>query len=261
MKYIPLFLLVLLSCKQHKKTTESSVLRAPQENVHSTTYITSRKWTQVSGPNQSLILYPDRNTTPVQNLIAGVYNFEYCITNNLGFQGCDTVQITVLYPTLSLTLIKFYGRTNRFYNELIWEAVETGSYELLRNGTVINSGRLNNGSFKDYGFSEINKYQLRKTEYDGRQYYSEVLTLVNRPERTELITGFLNSKLYITITSKWKEQGILSVYSTSGACLYTQRHSVYIGNNRIEVNFPHASGIYIVNWRSEREVVTKKIQK
>ncbi|HVT84108.1 MAG TPA: tandem-95 repeat protein [Chitinophagaceae bacterium] len=57
--------------------------------------ISSYAWSQVSGPAPSTIASPSQSQTSVQNLVAGIYEFELLVTDNNGMTGRDTVQVTV----------------------------------------------------------------------------------------------------------------------------------------------------------------------
>ncbi len=71
-------------------------------------------WTQISGPTQGRILFPNVVSTAVTDLVEGTYNFRLQITDNLGAVAEDTVQIKVLPNPLS-------GQEFVFDN-LVWES-------------------------------------------------------------------------------------------------------------------------------------------
>lgn len=61
--------------------------------------IVSVKWRQVSGPASGVIVSPTSYTTVIQGYsIAGIYKYEFAVTDNQGAVGVDTVQVTVLSP-------------------------------------------------------------------------------------------------------------------------------------------------------------------
>jgi hypothetical protein len=72
-------------------TTLSGSGNAPNGSIR------SYSWSQVSGPAQSSVVSPSQPQTSVQNLVAGIYQFELQVTDNNGMTGKDTVQVTVEY--------------------------------------------------------------------------------------------------------------------------------------------------------------------
>lgn len=70
--------------------------------------ITSVIWKQISGPSIALIASPDAGSTSVNNLIQGLYFFEFAVTDNRGAIGLDTVMITV-NPAINLLPVTFGG--------------------------------------------------------------------------------------------------------------------------------------------------------
>ena len=52
-------------------------------------------WSQVSGPNASLIVNPGSATTDVEDLVEGIYIFQLMVTDDKGATGVDTARITV----------------------------------------------------------------------------------------------------------------------------------------------------------------------
>lgn len=57
--------------------------------------IASYQWTKIAGPSQYLIVAPNQAQTTVNNLIQGIYKFEFKITDNSGAIDRDTIQVTV----------------------------------------------------------------------------------------------------------------------------------------------------------------------
>ena len=53
------------------------------------------QWSEVSGPSQYAILSPTQSSTLVNNLVAGIYQFQLMVTDNLGATSVDVVQVTV----------------------------------------------------------------------------------------------------------------------------------------------------------------------
>ncbi len=52
-------------------------------------------WTKISGPDGGTIISPDSAATVINNLAAGVFQFELSVTDNNGAIKADTIQITV----------------------------------------------------------------------------------------------------------------------------------------------------------------------
>ncbi len=57
--------------------------------------IVNYKWTEISGPSSGNIVNPTSASANIQNLVAGVYQFELLVTDNSGATGRDTMQITM----------------------------------------------------------------------------------------------------------------------------------------------------------------------
>ncbi|MBK5273107.1 MAG: T9SS type A sorting domain-containing protein, partial [Bacteroidia bacterium] len=57
--------------------------------------ITSYLWTKISGPSQFIIVSPAEAQTTISNLVQGIYQFEFKITDNNGAIGKDTVVVAV----------------------------------------------------------------------------------------------------------------------------------------------------------------------
>ena len=57
--------------------------------------IASYQWNKVSGPSQYTISSPTQRSTSVNNLVAGIYQFELKVTDNSGATATDIVQVTV----------------------------------------------------------------------------------------------------------------------------------------------------------------------
>jgi hypothetical protein len=57
--------------------------------------ISSYGWTKISGPASSTIFKPSDSTTMVKALVAGTYQFELKVTDNVGLSAKDTMRVTV----------------------------------------------------------------------------------------------------------------------------------------------------------------------
>ncbi len=57
--------------------------------------IVGYNWTKISGPAQFSILSPSNALTPVNNLVAGVYQFQLQVTDNGGAAGTAVITVTV----------------------------------------------------------------------------------------------------------------------------------------------------------------------
>jgi len=62
--------------------------------------IVSHQWTKISGPSQIILSNPTSTITGVSDLVEGVYQIEFAVTDNGGLTGRDTVTITVVKPTV-----------------------------------------------------------------------------------------------------------------------------------------------------------------
>jgi hypothetical protein len=58
-------------------------------------YISTYKWTKISGPAQHSILTSESAQTLVNNLVQGVYEFRLQVTDNLAGTDADTVKVTI----------------------------------------------------------------------------------------------------------------------------------------------------------------------
>ena len=58
-------------------------------------------WSQLTGPNQSVIINTSQAVSSVNNLMAGVYLFELKVTDNGGLSAKDTVQIIIDNPAVN----------------------------------------------------------------------------------------------------------------------------------------------------------------
>src|SRR5690606_17366637 len=57
--------------------------------------ITSYKWTKISGPTSFNIVNANESETEIKNLVEGVYEFEFTVTDNKGASANSTVKIIV----------------------------------------------------------------------------------------------------------------------------------------------------------------------
>jgi hypothetical protein len=57
--------------------------------------ITSYSWTQISGPNTALLINPSSAQAGASDLIAGNYQFQLMVTDNMGATGKDVINVTV----------------------------------------------------------------------------------------------------------------------------------------------------------------------
>ncbi len=84
--------------------------------------ITDYNWTQISGPNSSIIDNPSSSTTSVSGFINGTYKFQLQVTNSFGLSAKDTVIINVVGGTQTLT-IQPANNSNEFLY-LNWNGVD-----------------------------------------------------------------------------------------------------------------------------------------
>ncbi len=57
--------------------------------------IASLSWTKISGPEGVTLLSPDSASTVINNLVAGIFQFQLTVTDNNGAITNDTIQVTV----------------------------------------------------------------------------------------------------------------------------------------------------------------------
>ena len=60
-------------------------------------------WSLISGPNVPVITRPSSPSTPVTNIVGGLYRFQFMVIDEAGLTGVDTVSITVI-PSAVQTL-------------------------------------------------------------------------------------------------------------------------------------------------------------
>ncbi|MGB8195215.1 MAG: hypothetical protein WCF67_24980 [Chitinophagaceae bacterium] len=65
--------------------------------------IQTYQWTKISGPSQYTIASPGNAITQVNGLVAGEYNFQLQVTDALGANGKDTVQV-IIYNTANVAV-------------------------------------------------------------------------------------------------------------------------------------------------------------
>jgi hypothetical protein len=74
-------------------------------------------WSQISGPNKSVIINPLQFSTEVTNLTLGTYSFELKVTDDAGLSAKDTVRVFVNAPGGSVSReILFNDLTWLYYN-------------------------------------------------------------------------------------------------------------------------------------------------
>ena len=73
-------------------------------------FITTYRWTQLSGPNQSTIVSPNAPVTFLTNISLGTYRFILQVIDNSGATSADTTEITVV-PDIQIQEITFTGLT------------------------------------------------------------------------------------------------------------------------------------------------------
>ena len=64
--------------------------------------IVGYSWKQISGPSASRLVSPNSAGTISDNLVAGTYEFELTVSDNMGAVGKDTIVIVVAVPRLNL---------------------------------------------------------------------------------------------------------------------------------------------------------------
>ena len=87
--------------------------------------IISYWWSQLSGPNQSVILNPNASNTVVTGLVEGRYQFRLKVTDNSGETGNDTVAVVVNPWPQSITV--FPAQVTWLTPLSIWRVGTTGA--------------------------------------------------------------------------------------------------------------------------------------
>jgi len=90
----------------------SQTIQLPLNSISLTGSVDSGKnkivgylWSEVSGPNVPVIVSESSSVTLVQDLVSGVYVFQFMAVNDKGLSGIDTVSITVTpSPIMTLNL-------------------------------------------------------------------------------------------------------------------------------------------------------------
>ena len=67
--------------------------------------IVSYSWKQIFGPVLSGVVFPNAPVTLSNNLVAGTYEFELTVTDNMGATGRDTVSVAVDLPRLNVSVL------------------------------------------------------------------------------------------------------------------------------------------------------------
>ena len=135
-------------------------------------------WSKISGPSSFFITNPLGAITSVNSLVAGVYQFEFKITDNNGATGKDTVQVTVnaagnispkanagsdqtiTLPTASANLAGSGTDTDGTVSSFLWSKVEGPAGFIITNplgaSTIVNSL-----------VAGVYKFELRVTDNNG----------------------------------------------------------------------------------------------
>ncbi|HKZ36558.1 MAG TPA: Ig-like domain-containing protein, partial [Chryseolinea sp.] len=86
------------------------------------------QWTQLSGPNNAIILNSNTNTVTLSELTEGIYTFEFTVTDELGLTGRDQVTIEVANSEKEhVTIPRYFTPNNDGQNDL-WEWSSTEPY-------------------------------------------------------------------------------------------------------------------------------------
>src|SRR5215217_8299098 len=85
-------------------------------------------WSQVSGPNESVIVSPGSATTIVKNVEAGTYVFQLMAVDNKGATGVNSVSVNVLAPKVFTVNL---NPTNN-PNETVINSLEAGNNNRLQ---------------------------------------------------------------------------------------------------------------------------------
>jgi hypothetical protein len=95
-------------------------------------------WTQVSGPNASVISNPGSKTTGVKNLVTGSYVYQLTATDNDGNTGVKTVTITVTAPAKPLSVPKVdAGRDTTWHLASGMDTIHLNGIATDEDGTIV----------------------------------------------------------------------------------------------------------------------------
>jgi hypothetical protein len=83
--------------------------------------ITGYLWSLVSGPNVPVITQPSSATTSVTDFIAGIYVFQFLVTDNAGLTDVDT--ITVVVDPSSIQTLTLQPATNNDERHLFGDGI------------------------------------------------------------------------------------------------------------------------------------------
>ncbi|MEO7990609.1 MAG: PKD domain-containing protein [Chryseolinea sp.] len=147
--------------------------------------IASFSWIQQSGPSASTLTTPTQTSTQINNLIEGVYTFEFKVTDNKGATGSDLVIITV-FPaanipptavaggdkniTLPTSSVSFTGSgtdSDGTISSYLWEQVSGPSAATIT-GAALAAATMSNLTNGIYTFS------LTVTDDDGAKSTDQV---------------------------------------------------------------------------------------
>ena len=84
----------------------------PKDSIRLTMNITANgstiatyKWSQLRGPNTSVISGPGTPSPLIKNLIEGIYSYKLSVTTSTGYQFVDTLNLTVKHDPTNATVI------------------------------------------------------------------------------------------------------------------------------------------------------------
>jgi len=122
--------------------------------------ITSFQWNKIAGPTTFSIVNPSSATTTINNLVAGDYQFELVVTDNLKAIGKDTVRV----------------RVNR--------NIRTGKHQNSLRLTVYPNPALSSTNIALTELNEIKKVQIQIIDLYGKMVYSK--EFMNRENKIEI---------------------------------------------------------------------------
>ncbi len=189
--------------------------------------ISSRSWSQVSGPNTSTIASPTSASTAISNLIQGVYSFRFAATDNSGSTVADTMTVTVNAAQTGeeqSVFVNLYGGSNPYSN------AEWNNWNTTASTTITNLKYIT-GVTSTIGATISTQLSVSEntSPYTGVIMPTEVLRYASytTAPRTLTITGLNPGKQYTFVLVASRKNTDNTTNFTIGGVT----RGVYINNN------------------------------
>jgi autotransporter-associated beta strand protein len=179
--------------------------------------------------------------------------------------------------TLPISLTSFIGKAVDKSVLLNWAtASETNNdyFEVLKSsngktftaiGTVKGNGTTSDA--KSYSFVDVNPaagtnyYQLIQHDFDGKSSKSDIIPVNSAISSSSLTVYAAASSVNVSINSANQTNGTLQVFDLAGKKLNETRLTLNKGFNTTSIPLSLNSGIYVVSFVSEAEVINSKFIK